>query len=136
MRRKVDAVRPDTLLRVAARKMNAGGVPMLPVCEDSIMVGMLTARDITVRATAQGCDPRFARVRDVMMAPTIFSQENQDVDEATEIMERRSLHRLPVLDQQMHLVGVVSLNDLCKSSAGPTSRRFSTHGRRRIRKGH
>ena len=100
------------------------------------MVGMLTARDITVRATAQGCDPRFARVRDVMMAPTIFGQENQDVDEAAELMERRALHRLPVLDQQMHLVGVVSLDDLHKSLAGPLARRFPTHRRGRIRKGH
>ena len=87
MEKEVEAVSPDTLLREAARKMSACGVPMLPVCEGPTMVGVLTARDITVRATAQGRDPRVARVYEVMTAPAIFGQEDQNVGEAAEFME-------------------------------------------------
>ena len=134
MEKEVEAVGPDTLLREAARKMRACGVPMLPVCDGPTMVGVLTARDITVRATAQGCDPRIARVRDVMMAPTIFGQEDQNVGEAVDLMERQSLHRLPVLDRLMHLVGIVSLRDLCGNLAGPMARRLPAHRRTRIPK--
>src|ERR1700679_2337651 len=97
MKKKVEVVGPDTLLRVAARKMNACGISLLPVCEGSMMVGMLTTRDIAVRATAQGRDPQITRVREVMMAPTIYGQEDQNLGEAADLMERLSLHRLPVL---------------------------------------
>jgi len=137
MKRKVETVGPDTLLREAARKMSAGGVPVLPVCEGTTMVGVLTARDITVRATAQGRDPRITRVREVMTAPAIYGREDQDLDEVADLMQRRWLYRLPVLDRQMHLVGMVSLPDLrgtfASARAAPQSP--GTHQRRRIMRG-
>jgi CBS domain-containing protein len=134
MKKKVEVVGPDTLLREAAHRMNAGGIPLLPVCEGLTMVGVLTTRDITVRATAQGCDPRITRVREVMMAPTIYGQENQNLDEAADLMERWSLYRLPVLNQKMELVGIVSLRDLSGNFVPPMTRRFAVHRRKRISK--
>jgi len=134
MKREVDTVSPDTPLREAAHKLNARGVPVLPVCEGATMVGVLTARDITVRATAQGRDPRVTRVREVMTAPAIYGREDQDLDEAADLMERWRLRRLPVLDQQMHLVGMVSLPDLWENfvAARAAARGHGTHQQKRI----
>jgi CBS domain-containing protein len=136
MKKKVEVVGPDTLLREAARKMNVCGISLLPVCEGSTMVGVLTTRDIAVRATAQGRDPQITRVREVMMGPTIFGQENQNLGEAADLMERWALHRLPVLDQHMHLVGIVSLRDLGGNFDRPTKRSSRVQRRRRILQGH
>lgn len=136
MKKKVEVVGPDTLLREAAHKMNVCGISLLPVCNGSTMVGMLTTRDIAVRATAQGRDPQITRVREVMMAPTIYGQEDQNLGEAADLMERWSLHRLPVLDQRMHLVGIVSLRDLCGNFGHSTKRTSRVHRRRRISREH
>ena len=67
MKRSVEVVAPDTLLHEAARKMSVHNISVLPVCEGRKIVGLLTVRDLTVRATAEGCDPRTSRVREVMM---------------------------------------------------------------------
>jgi IMP dehydrogenase len=135
MKKKVEVIGPDTLLREAACKMNARGISLLPVCEGSTMVGMLTTRDIAVRATAQGRDPQITRVREVMMAPTIYGQEDQNLNEAADLMERWSLYRLPVLDQHMHLVGIVSMRDLSGTFADLAARRPRHHRQKRIPRG-
>ena len=112
MKRSVAVVAPDTLLREAARKMSLHNVTVLPVCEGRRMVGLLTARDLTVRATAQGCDPQTTRVREVMTFPAICGHEAQNVSEAAHLMQKWQLGRLPVLNRRKHLVGMVSLRDL------------------------
>jgi len=112
MQQNVETVTPDTPLREAARKMKDHGVSLLAVCNGLTIVGLLTSRDITVRATAQGCDPRRAQVRDVMMSPAICGREDQNVWEAEHVMRRWRLSGLPVLDQHECLVGVVSLRDV------------------------
>jgi CBS domain-containing protein len=112
MKKSVAVVTPDTLLQDAARKMSAHNVSVLPVCEGRKIVGLLTARDLTVRATAQGCDPRTSQVREVMTFPAICGREGQNVNDAADLMQRWQLRRLPVLNRQKHLVGIVSLSDL------------------------
>jgi len=116
MKRSVEVVAPDTLLHEAARKMSVHNVSVLPVCEGRRIVGLLTARDLTVRATAEGCDPRTSQVREVMMFPAICGREGQNVNEAADLMQKWQLSRLPVLNRQKRLVGIVSLRDL----QGPT----------------
>jgi CBS domain-containing protein len=112
MRRELEVVGPDTSLQEAARKMTGHDIPVLPVCEGSQVVGLLTMHDIAVRATAQGCDPLRGRVREVMMTPPIYGREDQDVNAAADLMQRWRISGLPVLDDQMHLVGIVSLQGL------------------------
>ena len=112
MKRSVVVVTPDTLLQEAARKMSVHNVSVLPVCEGRRIVGLLTARDLTTRATAQGCDPRTSQVREVMMFPAICGRESQNVNEAADLMQRWQISRLPVLNRRKHLVGIVSLHDL------------------------
>ena len=120
MKKRVEVVEPDTSLCEAARKMSTHNVTMLPVCDGRRVVGLLTVRDLTIRATSQGCDPRTGRVREVMMLPAVYGREDQDISQAVDLMRRWQLHRLPVLDRQKRLVGVVSLRDLCRENGSGT----------------
>jgi len=84
----------------------------LPVCEGDRLVGMVTDRDITVRAVAEGCDSRTTTVRDVMTSDVVYCFENQDVEEAARLMKEHQVRRLIVLSRDKRLVGIVSLGDL------------------------
>jgi CBS domain-containing protein len=107
-----EVIRPDTVLVEAAQKMNALDIGMLPVCDGDRLVGMVTDRDITVRGVAQGYDPKTARVRDVMTPEVIYCFEDEDVKEVARKMEDAQVRRLPVLNRNKRLVGIVSLGDL------------------------
>jgi CBS domain-containing protein len=112
MTREVKTVRPDDSLMQAAARMEELDVGMLPVCDGERLVGMLTDRDITTRATAAGMNPRSARVQEVMTADVVYCFEDQDVSEATQLMQEKQIRRLAVLDRSKRLVGVVALGDL------------------------
>jgi len=109
----VECVRPDDTLQQAAKKMRDLDVGPLPVCGDNDrLVGMITDRDITVRAVAEGKDPKVTRVREVMTDEVIHVFEDQDVQEAIRTMQERQVRRLVVLNRDKRLVGIVSLGDL------------------------
>jgi CBS domain-containing protein len=108
----VELVHPDTLLRDAARKMRDANTGFLPVGQDDRLVGTLTDRDITIRAVAEGHDPKVARVREAMADGLIYCFEDQDSSEAAELMAENEVRRLPVLNSDKRLVGIVSLGDL------------------------
>lgn len=112
MTRGVECVAPDTTLREAAQKMSDLDVGPLPVAEGGRVVGMLTDRDITVRATARGADPNTTAVRDAMTADVIFVFEDEDVAEASRLMKQKQVRRLLVLDRNRQLAGIVSIGDL------------------------
>jgi CBS domain-containing protein len=112
MTRGVESVSPGDTLEHAARKMEELDVGPLPVCVGSRVVGMLTDRDITVRATAAGCDPKTTLVADTMSQDVVGCYEDQDVREAAALMKDRQVRRLLVMDRDDHLVGIVSLGDL------------------------
>src|SRR5438067_768984 len=99
MTRAVELVRPDSTLQEAARKMKDLDVGPLPVCDGERLVGMLTDRDITVRATAEGSDPKTARVRDAMTPEVLYCFDDEDVAEAARIMKDKQVRRLPVLNR-------------------------------------
>jgi len=92
--------------------MKSLDVGPLPICDGERLVGMVTDRDITVRATAQGRDPNTTRVRDVMTEEVFYCFEDQEIEDAAEIMERAQIRRLVVLNRDKRLVGIVSLGDL------------------------
>lgn len=112
MTRDVELVHPDTLLRDAAKMMRDADTGFLPVGQDDRLVGTLTDRDITVRAVAEGHDPKVIRVREAMAEGLVYCFEDQDSSEAAEIMAENDIRRLPVLDSNKRLVGIVSLGDL------------------------
>ncbi|EWY40313.1 inosine-5'-monophosphate dehydrogenase [Skermanella stibiiresistens SB22] len=112
MTTEVELVHPDTLLRDAAQKMRDADTGFLPVGEDDRLVGTLTDRDITIRAVAEGHDPKVVRVREAMSDKLIYCMEDQDSSEAAELMAENDIRRLPVLNSDKRLVGVISLGDL------------------------
>jgi len=109
----VECAAPQDSLAQAATRMKELGVGALPVCgSNDKLVGMVTDRDITVRATAGARDPCGTAVRDVMTPHIVYCFEDQDVHEATRIMEEKQIRRLAVLNRDKRLVGIVSLGDL------------------------
>ena len=116
----VDTVAPESTLRDAAERMNALDVGVLPVCANDRLVGVVTDRDITVRATAEGLDPFATQVVDIMSKDDLITCfEDQDVEEAARIMSDKQVRRLPVLSHDRRLVGIVSLGDLALDTADP-----------------
>ena len=112
MTRDAECTHPNATIHEAAERMKALDVGSLPVCESDRLVGMLTDRDITVRATAEGVPPGLGQVRDVMTREVISCFEDQDVREAVRLMEQKQVRRLVVLNRDKRLVGIVSLGDL------------------------
>jgi CBS domain-containing protein len=112
MTREVEVIHPNATLEEAAEKMDALNVGPLPVCDGDRLVGMLTDRDIAVRATAAGRDPRTTRVREVMTAEAVYCFEDEDTNVAASVMEEKQIRRLVILNREKRLVGIVSLADL------------------------
>jgi len=134
MTRGAEVVRPDATLQEAANKMKSLDIGPLPVCDGDKIIGMLTDRDITVRATAEGLDPKQTRVREVMSKELITCLEDQDVKEAAELMQSKQIRRVPILNKDKRLVGMLSLGDLAHRSqdsklAGKTLEEVSTPGK-------
>ena len=112
MSRDVEVVLPSTTLREAAEKMKALDVGPLPVCDGTRLQGMITDRDIAIRAVAEGRDPNTTPVSEVMSVGVIYCYVDDDVRDAAKLMEKEQIRRLVVLDRAKNLVGVVSLGDL------------------------
>jgi CBS domain-containing protein len=105
-------IQPDATVADAASLMRRLDVGALPVCDGTRLIGMLTDRDITTRATAEGRDPYLTAVRDVMSPGVAWATEDDLVEEAARIMREHQIRRLPIVDERHSLVGVVSLGDL------------------------
>ncbi len=108
----VRAIPVDASLEAAAAMMALLDVGPLPVRAGERLVGMLTDRDIVVRAVATGLDPIQVQVRQVMTPAVVYCFEDQDVHEAAQLMEEHKIRRLVVVDRDERLVGIVSLGDL------------------------
>lgn len=115
MTREVEIIQPDDTLRMAARKMRDRDIGFLPVCDGESLLGVLSDRDITIRALADGMDINVMLGRDLMTTPVIYCFDDQDVTEAARIMEENQIRRLVVLSREdKRLVGVISLGDLAR----------------------
>ena len=112
MARDVRAIHLDASLEEAAAVMALRDIGPLPVHDGERVVGMLTDRDIVVRAIATGSDPIQTQVRQVMTPAVVWCFEDQDVEEAARLMEEHKIRRLVVLDREERLAGIVSLGDL------------------------
>ena len=110
--RDPECIGPEASLTEAAKKMRILDIGMLPVCDNGRLIGTITDRDITVRAVAEGLDPKTIRVREMMTQEVVYCFDNRTVEEAAHLMEDKKIRRLPVLDLEKHLVGIISLGDL------------------------
>lgn len=109
----VECTQPAATLREAAQRMKDLDVGPLPVCgDDDRLAGIITDRDLVVRAVAEGRDPATTLVRDVMTPKIIYCFEDHDIAEAARLMEENQVRRLVVLNRDKRLVGILSLGDL------------------------
>jgi CBS domain-containing protein len=125
MSRDVQVATPDETLLEAARTMADIDAGFLPVGDGDKLVGIITDRDMAVRAIAQGLGPE-ARVRQIMSEEVLYCFEDQDGEEVLDNMADMQIRRLPVVDRDKRLVGVVSITDLAEGGdetrAGQTLR--------------
>ena len=105
----VETLDPDWTVQEAARKMKDYDFGFLPVVENARIVGALTDRDVTVRVIAEGRDPVRTLVRDVMSRDVIAAQEEDPLEAVYELLKERQLRRLPVVDEQRRLSGMITL---------------------------
>jgi CBS domain-containing protein len=131
MVREVKLVSPDDNVRHVAQMMREADTGLLPVAEGDRLIGMLTDRDVAVRLVAEGRDPAQTKVREVMTADVRYVFEDEDLEHVAENMAEQQVRRLPVMNRQKRLVGVVSLGDIAKQRgrlAGKALRGISRQG--------
>lgn len=131
MTRDVEITNPDMTLREAAKLMADCDTGVLPVGENDRLVGILTDRDIAIRAVASGKGPD-AKVRDAMSGDVCWCFEDEDIDDALERLAEEQIRRMPVLSRGKRLVGIISIGDLSDSAqpqqTGRTLGAISRHG--------
>ena len=111
----VSFVGPDTPILEIARKMRDGDIVSTPVIENDRLAGIVTDRDIVVRVIAEGGDVRTKTARDAMSPGILYCYADDSVEAVLESMGGQQIRRLPVVDRDKRLVGVVSLGDLALS---------------------
>lgn len=116
MSKDVRITSPTQPIREAARLMKDIDAGFLPVGENDRLVGMITDRDIAVRAVAEGKGPDTP-IRDVMTKEVHYCFEDEDIEAVADHMSELKVRRLPVLNRNKRLVGIVSLSDICHTGA-------------------
>jgi CBS domain-containing protein len=131
MHKGAEYVAPNAKLQVIAKKMRDYDVGAIPVCEGGKTIGMVTDRDIAVRALANGKDLSKLEAKDVMSKDVIFCRDSEEAEDALRIMEDNKIRRLPVLNEAKKLVGMVSLGDishaLSRDLTGEVTKAVSAH---------
>lgn len=115
MNTDVQVISPDATLRDAAEQMRDGDFGMMPVGENDRMIGAISDRDITIRAIAEG-KPLTTKVRDIMSDGIVWAYENDSLEAAARIMSGHQIRRLPVVNANKRLVGIVALGDFAVES--------------------
>lgn len=111
MSRDVQVARPDDTLQQVATRMAEGDFGFMPVAEGDRLLGTITDRDLAVRGLAVGASPQ-ARVSEFLTRDAVTARQDDELKTALDLMSRARIRRLPVVDKDNRLVGVVSLGDL------------------------
>lgn len=107
---------PEATLKDAARQMRDGNFGLMPVGENDRLIGTVSDRDIVIRGVAEGMDAN-TKVRDVMSEKVMWAYEDDSVEKACQIMSENQIRRLPIVDANKRLVGIVALGDLAVNGA-------------------
>jgi CBS domain-containing protein len=108
MHRGVECVEPNTTVSAIARIMRDYDIGAMPVCEDGKPIGIVTDRDITLRAVGNNKDVSQLKAKDVMTRNVIYCRDTEEAEDAIRIMESNQIRRLPVLGETEQLVGMIS----------------------------
>jgi CBS domain-containing protein len=103
---------PDDSIARAAQMMEEIDAGFLPVGENDRLVGTITDRDIAIRAVGKNLDPQKTRVRDIMTAEVKYCYEDEELDEIAQNMGDQQVRRLPVVNRQKRLIGIISVGDI------------------------
>ena len=116
MSRDVKVIGPEMTIREAARSMCDGDFGMMPVGENDRMIGTISDRDIAIRAVAEGKGPA-TKVREIMSAGICWAYDDDTVEHAARLMSEHQVRRLPVVNHDKRLVGIVALGDFAVDSS-------------------
>lgn len=132
MTTKVDLAYPKESVQAAAQKMKADDTGFLPVASEdgSRLIGMLTDRDLAVRVVAEGKNPASCVVQEAMTRDIKYCFEDETLDHVAQKMAQQQIRRLPVMNREKRLVGVISIGDLAVAGAqaGQALAGVSKHG--------
>lgn len=123
----VEVVNPDDTLRTAAQVMAHLDVEALPVSENNHLTGVITGRDIAMRVAAEGCNPKEVTVGQAMTCDALYCFETEPVNTVSQKMAEWWVRRLPVVNRDKCLIGMVSLADLTASTVAPKSKELGLH---------
>jgi CBS domain-containing protein len=112
MTKNIHFIKSDTSLMEAAREMRDKDIGSIPIEENDKLVGMLTDRDAVIMAVAEGKDPKNTSVKEVMSNKVLYCYEDDSCEDCAENMARNKVRRLPVMNKEKRLVGIVTLGDL------------------------
>lgn len=124
MTRDVATISPEQSIQQAAQLMETLDVGSLPVCDGELLVGILTDRDIAIRAVSAGKSPDTP-VAGIASGPVTWCFEDDDIEDVRQKMADIQIRRVPVLDREKHLVGILALGDLATSADGGMSSALS-----------
>jgi CBS domain-containing protein len=121
MTKNIKLASPDDTVQAAAKRMVEIDAGALPVGENDRLIGLITDRDITARVVAVGKSPEACKVRDAMSAGVKYVYDDETTDDVARNMSSLQVRRLPVLNRDKRLVGIVSLADLATRHDGPAA---------------
>lgn len=131
MHKGVETMPPNTPVTKLARKMLESDIGAIPVGTKDQLLGMVTDRDITVRAVASGKDITTLTAQDVMTMGVICCRDTEKVRDVMRTMETKQIRRIPVVDENSHLVGMISLGDISQrlsdKATGEVTKAVSAH---------
>ncbi|MFP4069653.1 MAG: CBS domain-containing protein [Verrucomicrobiota bacterium] len=128
MTKDPEYVKLNTPLIEVARRMRDLDVGMLPVGDGIKLKGMITDRDITIRATAEGMDTKTVKVSDIMTPEVLYAYEDEDVEKAIQTMKEKQVRRLVVLNRNKDMVGIVALADIATDVGDPEQKAEALEG--------
>jgi CBS domain-containing protein len=114
----VEIMAPDTPVTQLAKKMREKDIGAIPIGSNGQLVGMVTDRDITLRAVANGKDPNQLTAQEVMTKGVVCCRDTDKVRDVLDIMEGKQIRRVPVTDENERVLGMVSLGDISKAVPG------------------
>jgi CBS domain-containing protein len=114
-------VGPDASLNELARRMRDEDIGAIPIGENDRLIGMVTDRDICCRGVGNSRDISLLTARDVMSKPILYCEADQDVQTAVRAMRKAKVRRLPVIDKNRRMVGMLGLGDIAAKASRETS---------------
>jgi len=115
MHRQADWATADTPVVEVARRMQQDDIGAIPVGKDDKLIGMVTDRDIALRVIAAGRDPIKTTAEEIMTKGIVYCRTTESVEDAIHLMDQKKIRRLPVIDDNKRLVGMLSLGDISHS---------------------